>query len=263
MNNTVANGTRRTATPMAVGHASQPATPVPAEEGVLSLRELLQTMWRRLWIILLVALVAVGATVGFGLTQTPMYQASIKVLVGQGQGLTPDSADVIGLQQLTQSMAELAYTRTVADAVIQELDLETTPEQFLASMSVQQVEETQVIEISYTDSDPERASQVANTIGEEFSGQVSEVSSNANSISAVTWEKAAVPLSPITPDLFRNGLLALVMGLMLGVGLALLLEQFDDRWRSPEEVEQVSGVPTLAVVQEFKIPKNLKKQRKA
>ncbi|WP_228282620.1 YveK family protein [Rubrobacter tropicus] len=253
------NGTRHAAPTIGDHDAGWPAD-APRGQEVLSVRDLLETLWRKAWVILLMTILVVGAAVGYGLTQTPMYQASIKVLVGQGQGLTPESNDVIGLQQLTQSMAELAYTRTVADAVIQNLDLQTTPDEFLAGMSVEQVAETQVIEVSYTDSDPERASQIANTIGDEFSGQVSEVSSSANSITAVTWEKAAVPSSPISPNLLRNGLLALVLGLMLGVGLAFLLEYLDDSWRSPEEAMQVSGVPTFAAVREFRLPKKPKKK---
>lgn len=254
------NGTRHAA-PMIGDYDAGWSADAARNQEALSVKDLLKTLWKRLWIILLATVLVVGAAVGYGLTQTPVYQASIKVLVGQGQGLTPESNDVIGLQQLTQSMAELAYTRTVADAVIQNLDLQTTPDQFLTNMSVEQVGETQVIEVSYTDSDPERASQVANTIGEEFSGQVSAVSSNANSITAVTWEKAAVPPYPISPNLLRNGLLALVLGLMLGVGLAFVLEYLDDSWRSPEEAMQVSGVPTFAAIREFKFPKKPKKQK--
>jgi capsular polysaccharide biosynthesis protein len=50
----------------------------------------------------------------------------------------------------------------------------------------------------------------------------------------------------------RNGLLTLAFGLLLGVVLALFLEYLDDSWRSPEEVEQISGVPTYGVIPEFK-----------
>jgi hypothetical protein len=39
----------------------------------------------------------------------------------------------------------------------------------------------------------------------------------------------------------------LVLGSMLGVRLAFLLEQFHDRGRSPEEVGQVSGIPHVRV----------------
>jgi capsular polysaccharide biosynthesis protein len=45
---------------------------------------------------------------------------------------------------------------------------------------------------------------------------------------------------------------ALTIGLMLGIGLAFLLERFvDDGWRSPEEVEQASGVPTFGTIPNF------------
>jgi capsular polysaccharide biosynthesis protein len=39
---------------------------------------------------------------------------------------------------------------------------------------------------------------------------------------------------------------------MLGLGLALLAEYMDDSWRSPEEVEQITGVPTFGAVPEFR-----------
>jgi capsular polysaccharide biosynthesis protein len=42
------------------------------------------------------------------------------------------------------------------------------------------------------------------------------------------------------------------LGLMLGIGLALLMEYLDYSWRSPEEVEQISGVPTFATIPEFR-----------
>lgn len=254
MDDMLPNGTRHT-TPLMVERAPGWSAGTPRDDSVLSARDLVRAVWRRLWVILLVTLVLVGGTVGLSLYQTPMYQASIKVLVGQERGITETPTDVVGLQQLTQTMAEVAHTRPVANAVIQELDLPTTTEALLANMIVEQVGETQVIEISYVDPDPEKASLVANTIGDKFSEQVSEVSQSANSITATSWERAVPPEYPVSPNPVRNVLLALVLGLMLGVGLALLLEHLDDRWRSPEEAEQISGVPTLGVVRQFKIPK--------
>jgi len=55
----------------------------------------------------------------------------------------------------------------------------------------------------------------------------------------------------VTPNHERTGLLALLLGLMLGAGLALLLEHWDDSWHSPEEAEQISGVPTFGIIPEF------------
>lgn len=231
-------------------------------EYVLSLRDLLRVIWKRLWVILLVATVLTGAIVGFSLAQTPMYEASITILIGQERGSgTPGNlgSDVQGLQQLTQTMTEGVNSRPVAEAVIQQHDLRMTPEDFLEDyLSVEQINATQFIQVDYRDPSPERARLVANTVGEVFSEQVSEISPSANDVTATVWELAEVPDEPVSPNLVLNAGLALVIGLMFGVGLAFLLEYLDDSWRSPEEAEQVSGVPTLGVIPEFAVSKGKK-----
>ncbi len=228
------------------------------DEHVISVRDLLGVIWRRLWVILLVPVLLTGAVVGLDLLRTPTYEATIQILVGQKQGSgTPGSlgGDVMGLQQITQTMAEAVPTRPVAEAVIDRLNLDISSDELLANLNVEQVGTTQFIEVSYESESPEKAKQIADTVGTVFSEQVSEVSPSANSITATVWEQAAVPDSPVSPDPLRDGLLALVLGGMLGVGLAFLLEQLDDRWRSPEEVERISGVPTFGVIPQFEAAK--------
>ena len=232
----------------------------PEVEPNVSLRDLVLPVWQRLWVVALVAVLIVGATVGFTLTRTPLYEASIKILIGQAQGddVVTDNlgAQMAGLQEITQTMVKAVSTRPVADATIEELNLSMSPSELLANLEAEQVEATQFIEVSYRDPDPKRAQRIANTIGDSFSKQVSEVSPSANSIAATVWEPATVPQSPVSPDLFRNLLLALVAGVMLGVAVAFLLEYIDDSWRSPEEAEQVSGVPTFGVIPMFKVSKS-------
>jgi capsular exopolysaccharide synthesis family protein len=74
------------------------------------------------------------------------------------------------------------------------------------------------------------------------------VSQSANAVTATVWEPAVVSDEPASPDFKRNVLLALILGLMFGVGLAFLREYLDDSWSSPEEVEQISGVSTYGVI---------------
>jgi capsular polysaccharide biosynthesis protein len=222
---------------------------------VLSLRGVLQVFRKRLWLVTLISGVTTALIVGFSLMQTPMYESSMKVLIGQQSGSsTPGSlgGDVQGLQQLTQTMAEGVNSRPIAEATIQQLDLDITAEDFLEKrLSVRQIAATQYIEVKYRDSSPERAKLVADTIGAVFSERVSEVSPSTNSITATVWERAEVENEPVSPNIPLNAGLALAVGAMLGMGLALLLEYLDDSWRSPEEAEQISGVPTFGVVPEF------------
>jgi capsular polysaccharide biosynthesis protein len=227
---------------------------------VLALAGPLEAIRRRLWVIAVITLVLAGAGLGISLVQTPVYEASIKILVGQEQQSTPSGnlgGDVQGLQQLTQTMAQGVMTRPVAEAVIDQLGLQVTPEDFLENhLSAEQISATQYVEVRYKDSNPERSQQVVNAVGNVFSQQVSDISPSANAITATVWERAAVPSNPVSPNLMLNLGLAVAVGLILGVGMALFLEYLDDSWRSPEEAEQVSGVPTFGVIPEHKIPEN-------
>ena len=157
-------------------------------------------------------------------------------------------------------MVQAVDSRPIAEGVIRQLGLQTTPESFEMNLTAEQVRDTQFIEVDYTDSSPERAQQVANTIGDVFSEQVSEVSPSANAITATVWEQAELPDEPVSPTPIRNGFLALAAGVMLGVALAFLLEYLDDSWRSPEEVEQISGVPTFGIIPKHEVLKGMKEE---
>jgi capsular polysaccharide biosynthesis protein len=194
----------------------------------------------------------VGVVLAVDLTQTPMYEGTIRILVGKEQEANAPGSlggDVQGLQQLTQTMAETLNSRTVANAVIEQLNLPVTSEDFLGKyLSVEQVRVTQLIEVRYRDPNPQTAQQVANTVGEVFSEQVSEVNPSGNPTTVTVWDRAELPDAPVSPNIFLSVGLALIVGLALGVGLAFLLEYLDDSWRAPEEVEQISGIPTIGVI---------------
>jgi capsular polysaccharide biosynthesis protein len=233
------------------------------DEHIISLRDLLQILRRRLWIILLAMVVAVGGVVGLSLQQTPLYTASTLVLVGQElqrEDMNNLAGDIQGLQLAAETVSAAVDTRPVAEGVVEQLELQRSAESVRANLSTQPVEDTQFIEITYTDTDPERAQEIVNSVGEVLSEEISEISPSANALTATVWERADVPEVPVSPNPARNGFLALILGIMLGIALAFLLEFLDDSWRSPEEVEQVSGVPTFGIIPSFKTAPRTKKK---
>ena len=70
---------------------------------------------------------------------------------------------------------------------------------------------------------------------------------------------ATVPTAPYSPKPVRNAAIGLFAGLIIGVGLALLLEQFDTRVRTPEEVSSIFGMPLLAQIRKMR-PKQIEEQ---
>jgi tyrosine-protein kinase len=73
-------------------------------------------------------------------------------------------------------------------------------------------------------------------------------SSVSESGAAQIIQTADVPGSPISPNPVRNGVLALMVGVALGVGFAFLRERLDDRLKTVHEAERRLGVPVLAAV---------------
>jgi succinoglycan biosynthesis transport protein ExoP len=235
---------------------------IAAEESPYSLQEIFWVIWKRLWIVVLVPLVCIGAAVGLSLTQMPMYEATAKLLVGQeppkSEQQLPLVGNVEGLQQLAQTMVAVIPSRPVAEEVIEEEDLNVTPQAFLDNLTVEQLESTQVIELSYKSSNAQEAQRVVNAVSDVSSERISEVSAGSANIRVEVWEYAVVPGEAISPNPLRSAALALIMGVMLGVGLAFLLEHLDDSWRSPEDVERVAGVPTFGSIPEFEVTQTRK-----
>jgi capsular polysaccharide biosynthesis protein len=241
------------------GRTSEDRYALSEDRNGLSLKDAARVLWQRLPVILLVAVLLTGLVVAFNLLQTPIYEASSKVLIVEVRGKDaadqPLSSQVDGLDQLALVMTEVVDSRRVAEATVKKLGLDIPPGEFVKNLSAEQVTETPFINIKYKDTNPQTAKLIANTIPEVLPDQVSDVNiGTTGPITAKVFDQAVTPNNPESPNPLRNGFVALVFGLMLGVGIAFLLDHLDDSWRSPAEVEQISGVPTYALIPQHKLP---------
>jgi tyrosine-protein kinase len=75
--------------------------------------------------------------------------------------------------------------------------------------------------------------------------------SSARSGGAVLINSAGLPTSPSSPNYLLNAVLALLIGLGLGVTVALLRERLDKRFRGRADVERTLGAPVLATIPEY------------
>jgi polysaccharide biosynthesis transport protein len=68
----------------------------------------------------------------------------------------------------------------------------------------------------------------------------------SNNIRSV--DKARVPTYPSEPNVPRNLMFALALGLSTGIGLAFLLEGMDNTVRTPEQAQAISALPSLGMI---------------
>jgi capsular polysaccharide biosynthesis protein len=200
----------------------------PEDQQPVSAGDVADFLRRRLWVIILAPFAIAGTALAFSLLQTPTYEASATVLVGQQQGQGDSPARVDELQALIPSAVEIITPRPVAEEATLRLGLAMDPDAVLENLSAQQtIESGQLIELSYTDTDARRAQRVVNGVGEAASERISGLPMSAHDLKATVVEAAAVPGTPEEPDPLRNGILAAAFGLMLGFGLAFVMEVLD------------------------------------
>ena len=171
----------------------------------------------------LVAVVLVAVTVtAASLVKTPQYEASSKLLIGQERNLEGAGLEVCVncWSPSTRALAAATHSRPIAEETIERLNLPTTPDAFLDHLEAEPIENTQFVKLSYTDPNPQKAQVVTNTVGEVLSRRASEAGLDGGDVTAMLWERAAVPEEPVSPNPLRNGFLALVAGLLVFVGLA-------------------------------------------
>jgi len=74
------------------------------------------------------------------------------------------------------------------------------------------------------------------------------VTSGTSSSTISVVDRAEVPSSPFKPDLRKNLIIAMLLGLIGGVALAYFLEYLDDTLRTPEDMERLTRLPVLGVI---------------
>ena len=128
----------------------------------------------------------------------PKYEASAQVWVDWQQGdQQTNLAGAAGtLQAFMLKMTHAIDRRPVAEQTIQRLGLEMSPAELLSNLSVEQVENTSFIVLTYQSSDPVHATRIVNTASEVSSELISERGAPKSKMRANVYEEALVPDSP-------------------------------------------------------------------
>lgn len=199
----------------------------------------------------------VGCTVaGLGLaalltvTATPTYESSAELFVStpQSEAEIAFEGGEYGVTRVT-SYANLVGSRELARKVVNELGLDTSPGDLADKVSATVEPGTVSMTITATDSDPVVAEEIAQTTAEQLSLLVTELETPAGDtdapVSPRIIDPASTPTSPISPSPSRNLALGLLLGFLLGAGLAVVREVLDGRVRRSEDITDATGLPVL------------------
>ncbi|HEY52553.1 MAG TPA: polysaccharide biosynthesis tyrosine autokinase [Caldilineae bacterium] len=285
----------------------------------MELRQYWELLRKWLWLIILTTVVAGAASYIFSIQQTPIYQASTRLLVSQSvsNSASLQYADILAAERLSSTYAQMLTARPVVQSALEKAgypDLDPRA----VGISVQPVRDTQLIDLKVEHPNPQVAANIANALPlvfiefnnaqqtaryqesklslqqqleqlnkdvrnteaaiEEISGEGADAEgrrtlledrlaqyrssfgnvlaqlesirlAEANATDTIiVVEPAVPPLRPVRPRVLMNTLLAAIVGAMIGLGAAFLIEYLDDTVKNPDDVGRVTGLSTLGVI---------------
>ncbi|MBI3687721.1 MAG: polysaccharide biosynthesis tyrosine autokinase [Actinobacteria bacterium] len=220
----------------------------------MEIRGYLRLLRRRWFVVVGLAVAGLIGAIGVTLTATPVYQAKTEAFISLHDGTSVADAYQGGQfsMQRVKSYAQVVTSPAVTGPVVAELRLDLTPEQLARRITANAPLDTVLIDIAVKDPSPERAQQIATAVGTTFSAVVAQLEAPndkvASPVTVTIVRPAALPTTPVSPRRAVNLTLGLLIGLALGVGVAMLRESLDTSVKSDTDLAELTGSAALGVV---------------
>ncbi|WP_010677052.1 YveK family protein [Bacillus timonensis] len=219
-------------------------------EETISLKEIFQTIRKRLSLIILITVLAVAtAGVVSYFFLTPVYQSSTQILVNQKSSNDAgiNQADIRTNIELINTYNIIIKSTAILDIVRDELNLERSTSSLNSQVTVGSVDNSQIVNVTVSDTDPIKAAEIANKIATVFETEITKIM-NVDNVNILTPAIATENQSPVKPQPVLNMAIALVLGLMVGVGVAFLLEYLDNTIKTEQDIEKLLELPVLGAI---------------
>lgn len=207
--------------------------------------------WRSALTTLLLCVVAAAALT---LLQKPTYTASSALYLAVESGDTAGelSQGATYAERQVKSFVSVATTAAVLQPVVEDLSLDLTPVELAKKLTVTSPTATSLIDVSATDGDPGQTARIADAVAGSLARAVDELSPQGGSgtglVAASVIDPAVAPTSPTSPRPVVNLALGVVLGLLLGLGQAVLRSVLDTRVITAHDVEALTDSPLLGSI---------------
>ena len=179
----------------------------------------------------------------------PLYTTYTTIILTKSNeaqtGTTITQNDILLNQKLVETYTRIIKSKLVLDQVISETGITYTAEELGQNVAVEAYENTEMLKISVTDSDPELAASIANSIAQVFSGEVAKIY-QMNNISVI--DIAQVPEEVSNNTLTRDFFIALFISIFGSIGVIFIIYYFDDSIKLTDDLEEEIGMPVIAKV---------------
>ncbi len=262
----------------------------------------------RWWIVAASAIVCAVLAFGLANQQTKEYQATATLLFGTTSSdlsgvLNANASNSLGDPQREQATTLLLVTSSsVAARVKRALKLPDSEGVLRGKVSVSAEPDANLIDVTATDPDPQRAAIIANAFADQYvqfrestdraafervittlqtelgqtpaanKTQRASLQASLTELRILTAgqnggvqvvDRATPPTSPSSPRPKRNAILGLLLGIALGVAIVFAIDLFDARLKTVADFEDLYGLPALATIPRYRAAPHNDRERAA
>ena len=225
----------------------------------INLNDFLQYFKKRIYIIIFLLLLILSALFTYNLFfKVPVYTTSTTIILVKDNensvegNTTINQSDLTLNQNLVSSYTKILKSHLVLQQVISKLNLDYTVDELYKEINITSVDDTAILNISITDEDAARATNIANTLVSTFEKEVTNIFKINN---VTVLDEAEIPLYVSNNTLLRDIILAVLVACFGGLGVIFVIYYFDDTLRNVETVEEEIGLPLIAKI--YKSPEKI------
>ena len=195
-------------------------------------------------IMIIVLVVIIGNTYTI-LTRTPLYKSDTTIVLVSETTNQNNYNDLQMNKNLVDTYSEIIKSRKVLKPVIKNLNLKYTYNELKTKITVTSVTNTEIIKVTVSDKNKEKAKEIANEIANVFSEKIQKIY-NLNNVSIV--DKATLAKTPYNVNYVKDNIIYVAIGLVLSCGLVFIRFYFDTTIKTSEEIENKLGLTIVGIV---------------
>ena len=200
-------------------------------------------------LLMIIGLGVLGFALAFGYTKLlvePTYSSVSTVYI---QPTVKDNqvvgTDITTNQKLTTTYTEIAKSNTVLSQVLPYFSNDLTKKQISSALSVKSIGDTQIISFTAVTTNSDLSARLVNKVVEVFVQEVKEIMAIDN---LTIIDRAIVNEDKVGPNTTLNSAIGLILGLMIGVGIAFLKMMLNRTIQNRAEAEKLLGLPVLGEI---------------
>lgn len=218
----------------------------------LDLKELFNIFWSRKVYIALITIIFILMGIVYTLTMVkPKYKASTRLILAKMETTSETNKDSITSteitlnQKLLPTYSALIKEKSLLTQVIDNLGINVSEKALEKNVSINLVSDSELIEITIINENPEYASLIANELAKVFIDKVSEIY-NINNVSVI--RKAEPDDIPYNINHTKDVVIFAFIGIVVSAVYALVANMLDTTIKTSEDIDKHTKLTVLAEI---------------